>query len=147
MMTTRKVQRDYQTRDTTVPGEVNWQRVERNLFAELDRLQEMVVSVPERKPRRRYWLGAAAVVAIATLSLLGVGLANRYADNRVTQIQTGKTGTRVVLGESVLDIAGESSLRVYGNDASRMRVLLDKGAVEIKSKGETARITSGQHWP
>ncbi|HEV3191847.1 MAG TPA: FecR domain-containing protein [Polyangiaceae bacterium] len=118
-------------------GEGRWARIERAVFnADLDRIDEQrdMAAPGEAAPAFRWRAGAALVLAGALAAAFGAGtwrlLSSSNAGAVATRIETGSHGSRVEVGESTVDVAPESAVRVTGDDVHGVSVLLESGRVE-----------------
>jgi hypothetical protein len=109
-----------------------WAKIERNVR---ERVEQEGPSAPPARPARQSAL-AFAMVAAAAIVIGGVGWEWLRPIPRapvslvsVSRVDTEETGSRVSIGESVLEVGPWSSARVEGDDASGITVTLDRGDV------------------
>ncbi len=105
-----------------------WSRIERGMFAKLDRVTDHAPSV--RVSGRRLWIGgAAALAAVAAVTLVlgrsSIGLRSREP----VRLVTTSSPSRFTIGESSLWIEPSSLVLVSGDDEHGVDVVLDHGRV------------------
>jgi ferric-dicitrate binding protein FerR (iron transport regulator) len=128
-------------------SDISWQRVERNVFAELDAAP--AAAPAPRQVARPAWsmpswrwmipataLAAAAVILIVFLRRPGepqtVALADRDGGALgagPSRIATGESATEVVFGDATITVAPHSAVHFGGDAATGAQVLLERGAV------------------
>jgi len=118
-------------------GEGRWARIERGVFdADLDGIdgQRDMAAPEEAAPAFRWQAGAALVIAGALAAVFGAGawrlLSSSNAGPVAARVETASHGSRVEVGESTVDVAPESAVRVTGDDVHGVSVLLESGRVE-----------------
>jgi hypothetical protein len=118
-------------------GEGRWARIERTVFnADLDRIDEQRdrAAPGEAAPAFRWRAGAALVLAGALAAAFGAGtwrlLSSSNTGPVATRVETASHGSRIEVGESTVDVAPESAVRVTGDDVHGVSVLLESGRVE-----------------
>jgi len=123
-------------------SESRWARIEGAIFQEMDQQleHEQRVAVPhfiEAPASSRWRAGAAFVVAGAVAAAIGA-LVTRAVWNPepppalTSQVETGASGTHLVIGEAALDVGPRTALVVNGDDARGVLVVLERGHVEFE---------------
>ena len=119
--------------------DARWCRIEQSLLDELARSEaesrhaRVPLAAPEE--RRRRVRGAAVFMLVGSAAALigaagwrvldGVGLRSEP-----TRVETRTSGSHLELGGSSVDVGPQSSIRVTGDDARGIVVVLDRGSVE-----------------
>lgn len=132
-------------------SELEWQRVERGLFAALD-CDAAVVEHTRSEPRRRGWApwafaagfaAATAAVAIAIVvgtgdapvapsppsTAQGSGMASAVAPSRVV---THDAATEVSFGDATITVEAASAVTMHGDAARGVLILLERGAATFE---------------
>ncbi len=122
-----------------------WARIEKGLFAQLDREQldrePLPTMAPQgESPRAWRWRPAVALVmagamaagvgALATKSLFPNPTGAAPAASAASRVVTGSSDSHVALGESDVDVAPNSAVAVSGDDERGINVVVDRGKVE-----------------
>ena len=104
-----------------------WSRIERGMFAKLDRPADHVAG--GRVSGRRLWIGGAGLLAAAAVTLVlgrsSIGLRSRDP----VRLVTTSSPSRFTIGESSLWIEPSSLVLVSGDDEHGVDVVLDHGKV------------------
>ncbi|WP_394849931.1 FecR domain-containing protein [Pendulispora brunnea] len=119
-------------------SESRWARIEGAIFHELEHDQR--VAVPhfiEAPPSTRWRASAAFVVAGAVAAAIGALVTHAvwHPDPPpaiTSQVETGASGTHLVIGEAALDVGPRTALVVNGDDARGVLVVLERGHVEFE---------------
>jgi hypothetical protein len=117
-----------------------WDRIERNLR---DRLDQEPVSArqpvrEERSPRPvvAFVLAGAAAAVVGVLAWSALHPAQHGAalpaQATVTRVETRDAPSHLAVGESSLDVAAHSAVRIEGSDESGVNVSLDHGAIDCE---------------
>ena len=115
-------------------NEETWNRIKRNVFAQLD-AEEAQRPIYDPRIKRRLlpvWAFALSGAAAAIIVTLAVHRPNPPAIAQApapSRIVTDTSGTHVSYGELGLDVAAQSALVVSGDDEHGRLVVLDRGAV------------------
>ncbi|RMH43732.1 MAG: hypothetical protein D6689_04345 [Deltaproteobacteria bacterium] len=108
----------------------DWERIEHNLFAALDR---QPAPPPAAVVPRRAWMWAAAgcaAVAAAAVALWPRA-AGEPAAPQVSRIATGDEPSRVSFGDIAADVAPHSALVISGDGARGAVAVLERGAARF----------------
>jgi hypothetical protein len=122
-------------------GEARWARVERGVMNALVDLEPEAEAAPERALAgwqgswRNVWRGATPLVLTGALAAaVGAfawrGFVQPEATMAPARIATAAIGSRVEVGESTVEVGPQSAVRLSGDDAHGISVLLDTGRVE-----------------
>lgn len=108
-------------------SDTSWKRIERGLFADLDRAP---APETERRWRWRPWFGvAAAAVAVAALALIVLQSSDESTPRQIhPRVATGDAPSQLTVGRATLEVAPHSALWV--NAGQEVTVMLEKGEVE-----------------
>ncbi len=108
-------------------GDPRWTRIERGMFAKLER--PPATGLAARLGGRRVWIGGACVLAAAAAAVV-IGRPSVGARSRdpVRLVTTGSP-SRFTIGESSLWIEPSSLVLVSGDDEHGVDVVLDRGTV------------------
>ncbi len=122
--------------------EARWGRVERAVFRAVEHgdlgaepfgLREEGRKESLRLLRWRsstsFILAGAAAAAIGAFTCRTI--VQKEVQARPTRVETAATGSRVEVGDSTVDVGPQSSVRVVGDDAHGVIVVLDGGRVEV----------------
>ena len=112
-------------------SDTSWKRIERGLYADLDRVMETPEPAPVRRFRFKAWYGVAAAAAVAAallVVLLPSGDEPAPAVATASRVVTNDAPTQLTIGRADLDIAAQSALWV--NVSRDVTVILEKGKVE-----------------
>jgi len=107
-----------------------WDRIKRNVFAQLD-AEDAQRPMFDQRPKRR-WLPIAAFVLSGAAAAVVVTLLVHHPGPMLAQpshLTTKEAGTHVSYGELGLDVAAQTDLMVSGDDEHGRLVVLDRGAV------------------
>ena len=114
-------------------AEPRWAQIEHALFD-----AERRVWAPDAQPPAP-WLslrgGAALVLAASLVIVAGVFAVRTLAQpapGAPTRVETAANGSHVEFGESTVDVGPESSVRLVGDDARGIMVVVDRGRVECE---------------
>jgi hypothetical protein len=118
--------------DVEALPEPRWVRIEQAL---LD--AEHRVWAPEVQPSPMLSLRAAGamVLAAAVVVVLGAFAMRTFVQPALgapTRVETAANGSHVEFGESTVDVGPESSVRLVGDDARGILVVVDRGKVECE---------------
>jgi len=116
-------------------SEGRWARIERAVFnADLEGpgvdAGALVEAAPASRRRGAVALVLAGAVAAAFGAVTWRALSSSGAGPVATRVETTSQGSRVEVGESTVDVAPESAVRVTGDDAHGVSVLVESGRVE-----------------
>ncbi|GAC1352929.1 MAG: hypothetical protein NVS3B20_06060 [Polyangiales bacterium] len=120
-----------------------WAKVEQSLFARLDRegLAAEQTQVAISKARKRSLVISLSFAAVFLMVCLSFGAKSfffkRGGPPIVSRIVTGVHESRLVLGDSAIDVGPESTVLVSGDDERGISVVLDRGQVtcEVAPRG------------
>jgi len=117
-------------------ADARWTRVERAVFSALPDEEIAERDLPAAEGARTIrWRGATALVltgaiAAAFGAVTWRELGQSDAPMGPTRIATAANGSRVEVGESTVEVGPQSAVRLTGDDAHGISVLLDTGRVE-----------------
>jgi hypothetical protein len=113
-------------------AESRWARIEHALFDAERRVWAPDSAGPAPPVGAR---GVAALVLAAALAVVVGALGVRSlqpAAGTPTRVETAANGSHVEFGESTVDVGPESSVRLVGDDARGVLVIVDRGRVECE---------------
>ncbi len=114
-------------------GDGRWTRVERAVFSALPD-HEAGTQTPAVEAVAPRWRPALLVLAGAFAAVVGAvtwrALVQPDAPSGPTRIETAAYGSKVEVGESTVEVGPQSVVRLTGDDAHGVNVLLDEGRVE-----------------
>jgi hypothetical protein len=119
-------------------SEQRWSRIERELFERVGRGEANADAPAECVGVRLRWRMSAALVLAGAVAAIGGAAAwhalgpSREVATAPSRISTEAAGSHVSVGESVLDLAAQSTLLVSGDDAHGVVVILERGRVEVE---------------
>ncbi len=111
-----------------------WERVRQGVFAELE-LGAQHPAGQERGAGRTRWRLGLAAAALAGAGVVALGLVLSPGEDTgsvalpTSRIVTGKGATRTTVGDSLLQVAPASALRVIGDEERGWLVVLERGRV------------------
>jgi hypothetical protein len=116
-------------------SDVAWARVERRLWAELDRAPATgaapsVAARPERERRRWPWLaaGALAVAAAAVIAVVAWPSGSRTLPAMSSRVVTAAAATEVSYGDAAITVAPSSAVLMQGHAERGVAVVLERGS-------------------
>ncbi|WP_394839228.1 FecR domain-containing protein [Pendulispora rubella] len=119
-------------------SESRWARIEGAVFDQLDHDQRVAVPHFIEAPAGSRWrAGAAFVVAGAVAAAIGALVTRAVWHPEpppaiTSQVETGASGTHLIIGEAALDVGPRTALVVNGDDARGVLVVLERGHVEFE---------------
>jgi len=110
-------------------GEASWGRVERSLFDSPEALRSPE-SVSPRADTTLRWRPMVSLVLAGAVAAVGGAVAWRSLlqvepQGGPTRVETGANGSRVEIGESVIEVGPQSAVRVNGDDAHGVVIVLE----------------------
>ncbi len=117
--------------------EARWTRIERAVLDTVGTEWPARPSARDETSRAWTWVrgGGGLVLAGALASLLGaltLRVLAQPAPPAPTRVETAANGSHVEFGESTVDVGPESSVRLAGDDARGVMVVVDRGRVECE---------------
>jgi hypothetical protein len=117
-------------------GEAGWGRVERALLDSPQVLRSMDSVRPRSDGPARWRLMVSLVLAGAVASVGGAvawrSLMQVESQGGPTRVETGANGSRVEIGESLIEVGPQSAVRVNGDDTRGVVIVLEGGRIECE---------------
>ena len=118
--------------------ESRWAKIEAAIFEQIEHDPRVATPHFVDTPQPGRWrAGAGFVVAGAVAAAIGALVTRAVWHPEpppaiTSQVETGSSGTHLVIGEAALDVGPDAALLVNGDDARGVLVVLERGRVEFE---------------
>lgn len=111
-------------------SDITWARVERRLWAELDRTPAPAPEVVAWSPRRRWpWLAAGALAVVAVVAVLAWPSSSaRPAGPLASRVVTASAATEVGFGDAAITVGPDSALLMHGHADQGVSIVIERGS-------------------